>query len=49
MMVTWVLTDEPTDAIARAIEIVERRVGNDEPDEVSWMCADVPSIEPIAE
>lgn len=49
MMVTWVLTQEPNDAIARAIEIVETRLGNEEPDDVSWMCADVPSIEPVSE
>jgi hypothetical protein len=46
-MVTWVLTQEPDDRIARAIEIVEYRLGNEEADDVSWMCADVPSIEPI--
>lgn len=48
-MVTWVLTQEPDERIARAIEIVEARLGNEETDEVSWMCADVPSIEPVIE
>ena len=49
MMVTWVLTQEPNDGIARAIEIVEARLGNEDTDEVSWICADVPTIEPIVE
>lgn len=34
-MVTWVLVDEPDDAVARAIEIVETRLGSDE--EVMWL------------
>jgi len=48
-MVTWVLATEPDDRIARAIEIVETRLGNEDTDDVSWMCADVPSIEPVVE
>jgi hypothetical protein len=47
-LVTWVLSQEPDELIARVIEIVERRLEND-PDEVSWMCADVPAIETIGE
>lgn len=47
-LVTWVLAQEPDELIARVIEIVERRLEND-PDEVSWMCADVPAIESIGE
>jgi cation transporter-like permease len=44
-MVTWVLADEPSWEVARAIEIVEQRLGCD-PDDVTWICADVPVIEP---
>ena len=36
-MITWVLTEEPTEEIARAIEIVEARLGSDA-DDVVWMC-----------
>lgn len=44
-MVTWVLVEEPTLQIAKAIEIVENRLGCD-PDEVTWICSDVfPAIE----
>lgn len=44
-MVTWVLTQEPTFEVARAIEIVENRLGCD-PDEVTWICSDVfPALE----
>jgi hypothetical protein len=42
-MVTWVLTEEPDEAIARAIEIVEARLGSDE--EVMWL-APGPLAEP---
>jgi len=35
-MVTWVLTEEPDERIAAAIEIVESRLGSDE--EVMWLC-----------
>lgn len=43
-MVTWVLAEEPGWEIARAIEIVEHRLGCD-PEEVTWLCADVPVID----
>lgn len=45
-MVTWVLTEEPTAAVRRALEIIEERVGSD--GEVMWLC---PSeiVEPIQE
>ncbi len=43
-MVTWVLAEEPDWRIAMAIEIVENRLGCD-PDDVTWICADVPVIE----
>lgn len=43
-MVTWVLTEEPTWEIARAIEIVEARMGSD--DEVTWLSPG-PAIEPV--
>lgn len=39
-MVTWVLAEEPTWEVARAIEIVENRLGCD-PDDVTWICPDV--------
>ncbi len=45
-MVTWVLTEEPTEAVARAIEIVEARLGSDE--EVMWL-APGPVVEPVQE
>lgn len=34
-MITWVLTEEPTEDVARAIEIVEARLGSTE--EINWM------------
>jgi len=37
-MVTWVLTEEPTFDVAKAIEIVEARLGSTE--EVMWLCPD---------
>jgi hypothetical protein len=44
-MVTWVLVEEPTFEVARAIEIVEHRLGAD-PDLVQWICAHLPVNEP---
>jgi|GEM_PF-2799835 len=44
-MVTWVLVEEPTPVVALAIEIVETRLGCD-PDDVTWLCADAPTVEP---
>lgn len=44
-MITWVLTEEPTEQIARAIEIVEARLGSTE--EVNWMAPIMP--EPATE
>ena len=35
-MITWVLAEEPTEDVARAIEIVETRLGSTE--EVMWLC-----------
>jgi hypothetical protein len=43
-MVTWVLTEEPTELIARAIEIVEARLDSDQ--EVMWLCPG-PVAEPV--
>ena len=45
-MVTWVLAEEPTYEVARAIEIVEYRLGED-PDMVQWICADLPVNENV--
>jgi hypothetical protein len=42
-MVTWVLTDEPDELVAKAIEIVEARLGSDQ--EVMWLSPG-PVIEP---
>ena len=44
-MVTWVLVEEPTFEVARAIEIVEYRMDSD-PDAVQWICAHLPVVEP---
>jgi hypothetical protein len=44
VMVTWVLTEEPDELVARAIEIVEARLGSDE--EVMWL-APGPVAEPV--
>ena len=44
-MVTWVLTDEPDEAVARAIEIVEARLGSDE--EVMWLAPGPMAVEEI--
>jgi len=44
-MVTWVLTEEPDEAIARAIEIVEARLGSDE--EVMWLAPGPLAVDPI--
>jgi hypothetical protein len=43
-MVTWVLTEEPTIEVARAIEVIEHRLGED-PDQVQWICAHLPASE----
>lgn len=43
-MVTWVLTDEPTWDVARAIEVLEARMGSDA--EVMWL-APGPVQEPV--
>ena len=40
-MITWVLVEEPTPAIERAIQIVESRIGSE--GEVSWVS---PVIDP---
>jgi hypothetical protein len=40
-MITWVLTTEPDSFVAKAIEIVEARLGSTE--EVLWLC---PAAEP---
>ncbi|MGZ4104845.1 MAG: hypothetical protein ACXVQ6_10710 [Actinomycetota bacterium] len=47
-MVTWVLVEEPTFEVARAIEIVEYRLDSD-PDLVQWICAHLPVAEPAQE
>ncbi|MFA5890988.1 MAG: hypothetical protein WDA27_08575 [Actinomycetota bacterium] len=43
-MVTWVLVEEPTPEVARAIEVVEARLGSTE--EVMWVCPG-PVVEPV--
>ncbi|HEX9776253.1 MAG TPA: hypothetical protein VGB83_11845 [Actinomycetota bacterium] len=43
-MVTWILADEPSWEVARAIEIVEARLGND--DDVNWL-APGPVVETV--
>jgi hypothetical protein len=43
-MVTWVLTEEPDELIAKAITIVEARLGSE--DEVTWLSPG-PLAEPI--
>lgn len=45
-MVTWVLTEEPTAAVRRAIEILEERVNSDS--DVMWLCPSE-SVEPVQE
>jgi hypothetical protein len=35
-MITWVLVQEPTAAVRRAIELLEERVGSDA--DVMWLC-----------
>lgn len=37
-MITWVLVEEPTAAVGRAIEMLEERVGSTA--EVMWLCPD---------
>jgi hypothetical protein len=44
-MITWVLTQEPTSAVKRALEILEERVGSDA--EVMWLCPEL--TEPVQE
>jgi hypothetical protein len=44
-MITWVLTQEPTAAVKRALEILEERVGSDA--EVMWLCPEI--AEPVQE
>jgi hypothetical protein len=43
-MITWVLVEEPTEEVARAIEIVEARLGSTE--EISWLA---PITDPTSE
>ncbi|MGZ4119158.1 MAG: hypothetical protein ACXVQY_07610 [Actinomycetota bacterium] len=40
-MITWVLAAEPDALVAKAIEVVEARLGSEE--DVMWLC---PVIEP---
>ncbi len=42
-MITWVLTEEPDPLVAKAIEIVEARLGSEQ--EVLWLC---PAAQPEA-
>jgi len=44
-MITWVLVEEPTFEVARAIEIVEFRLNSD-PEAGQWICAHLPVVEP---
>jgi hypothetical protein len=46
-MVTWVLTDEPDEMVAKAIEIVEARLGSTAED-VMWLSPG-PLAEPVQE
>ena len=43
-MITWVLVEEPTEEVARAIEIIEARLGSTE--EISWLA---PIADPTSE
>jgi len=45
-MVTWVLTEEPTAAVRRALELIEERVASDS--DVMWLCPSE-AVEPIQE
>jgi hypothetical protein len=45
-MVTWVLTEEPTAAVRRALELIEERVNSDS--EVMWLCPSE-AVEPVQE
>ena len=45
-MVTWVLMEEPTAAVRRALELIEERVQSDA--EVMWLCPSE-SVEPVQE
>jgi len=45
-MILWVLTEEPSEQVGAAIEIVEARLGSTE--EVSWL-APGPVAEPVQE
>jgi hypothetical protein len=45
-MVTWVLTEEPTAAVRRALELIEERVASDA--DVMWLCPSE-AAEPIQE
>ena len=45
-MITWVLVEEPSAAVRRAIEMLEDRVGSEA--EVMWLCPDMID-EPIQE
>ena len=40
-MITWLLVEEPTDAVARAIDVVEARLGSE--GEIAWVS---PVIDP---
>ncbi|MCA1833075.1 MAG: hypothetical protein ABR548_15805 [Actinomycetota bacterium] len=44
-MITWVLMEEPTSAVKRALEMLEERVGSDA--EVMWLCPEL--SEPVQE
>jgi hypothetical protein len=45
-MVTWVLTEEPSASVRRAIEMIEERVASDA--DVMWLCPSE-SVEPVQE
>lgn len=46
-MITWVLTEEPTEQVVGAIAIVEARIVSDA--EVQWVCPGPIAAEPIQE
>ncbi len=44
-MITWVLAEEPTLDVARAIEVVEARLGSTE--DVMWLSPADQVVEPV--
>ncbi len=42
-MITWVLAQEPTASVKRALEVIEDRVGSDL--EVMWLCPEISEVQ----